>query len=82
MRSHRHYFPSSSNSSPHTCSPLSVFTSPFIPIFQSFFPHFSDLPPAASVYVRLRFVYEFQFNFLRAQIICKLNRFSQAKAAS
>ena len=32
---------------------ISVFTSPFIPIFQSFLSHFSNLPPAVSVYVQL-----------------------------
>ena len=44
------------------CSPLSL----SIPLrlfqfFQSFFPRFSDLPPAAYVYAQLRFVLKFQF---------------------
>ena len=43
---------------------FSVYTSPFISIFQSFSPCFSDLPPAAYVYVRLRFVLKFQFKVL------------------
>ena len=47
---------------------FSVYSPPFIPIFQSFFPHFSDLPPVAYVYVRQRFVFKFQFNPLRAQL--------------
>ena len=48
---------------PPFCLYLSVYSN----FSRSFLPHFSYLPPASSVYVRLHSVYKFQFNSLRAQ---------------
>ena len=78
MRIHRHYYPSFSNSSPNSLAsstpPPPIYFLLFLCLYLSVYSNFSviplsflHLPPAASVYVRLRFVYKFQFNSLRAQ---------------